>query len=166
MGFFVPDRRHGFTLVEVLFVVSIVVLLSSVVIGNVMEGKKESHDTQRVSDLEQIQAGLRIYRDVNSSSYPVYDSGELVGDVDGVDATFSAYVTGTIRDPLSRDGYQYYYDSDYVCNTGESHVVLLALTMERSSSANYEDVCNGAPTDLGNGVTPSEDSYIVLLKKN
>lgn len=164
MGFFVSHRPRGFTLVEVLFVAAIVAILSSVVVMNISESRERSRDVQRKSDIENLQLALRLYKDAESG-YPTFAEGAVVGDGEAFDAALAEYLTGTIRDPLGRGEYQYYYDSDYTCNTGESHVVLVAQTMERSVSANYSSTCNDSEAVV-TGVTPDENSYIVLLKKN
>lgn len=51
----------AFTLVELLVVVSIIALLSALVIPKFIELEKESHDTQRKSDIKQLQSALQQY---------------------------------------------------------------------------------------------------------
>lgn len=160
---FFSSRERGFTLAEVLVVLSILALLMAVVLGNLAEGRKKAHDTQRVSDLAQLQLALRLNKDADGS-YPAYDSGDLIGDGIGIDADFSSNVSGIIKDPLDIDPHRYYYDSDYDACGGANKKILIAQTMERSSSANYASVCGGSYDDLGNGVTPTADSYVVILK--
>mgnify|MGYP003393650755 CR=1 FL=1 len=161
MRFFL-HRKRGFTLYEVVFVVAIIGLLFSVVIGNIQEGRKKARDAQRISDLAQIQLSLRMYRDSNSSGNPIYASGDLVGDAVGFDADIASFVAGTIRDPLNQNEFRYYYDSEYTCDDGD-HVVLVALTLEQERSKNWEALCGGSE-EIITGVTPSANSYVVILR--
>ncbi len=161
MRFFL-HRKRGFTLYEIVFVVAIIGLLSSVVIGNVQEGRKKARDAQRLSDLAQIQLSLRMYRDINSSGNPVYASGDLIGDGAGFDADIASFIAGTIRDPLNQNEFRYYYNSDYTCDDGQ-HVVLVAGAVERENNANWESVCGGTD-DIVAGVTPTDNSYVVILR--
>lgn len=161
---FLFSRKRGFSLAEITIAVAIVALISSVVIANLQESRKKSRDVQRVSDMQQIQLGLRAYRDAESASdYPAYASGDLIGDGAGIDTVFLAYVTGTIKDPLNSGSNRYYYDSAYTCN-GTSRVILVAQTMERTGAGNYASVCGATTSSLGNGVTPTTNSYVVILK--
>lgn len=168
MGFFVSQRPRGFTLVEVLFVAAIVAILSSVVVMNISESRERSRDVQRKSDIENLQLALRLYKDAEgaypgATSTSPYDDGVLVGDGGAFDTALADYLTGTIRDPLGRDEYQYYYDSEYDC--GGSKKVLIALTMERENAGNHGSVCGSSSgKNLGNGVVPTGDSYVVILR--
>jgi len=62
-----PPR--GFTLVEILVVISIISLLSSVVFASVNSARAKARDAKRASDLRQIATALEFYYDTNGS-YP------------------------------------------------------------------------------------------------
>ena len=160
MGFFNTSKK-GFTLVELLVALSILAIIMAVVLANMSDAKKKARDTQRMSDMQQLAIAFRVYKDFNSA-YPVYDNGEVIGDASGVDPLLTPYIAGTIKDPLNSGSNMYYYDSSYSCN-GVNRAVILARTMERTNAGNYASVCGGA-TPLGNGVTPTTDSYIVILQ--
>ncbi len=65
MGLFVSHQKRGFTLVEIVVALGIVAILATVVIGSVQEGRKKARDSQRLSDLQQLQVALRLYKDAN-----------------------------------------------------------------------------------------------------
>lgn len=164
MGFFKSSRTSGFTLAELLVVLSILALLLAVVIAKLGEGRKKAHDTERTTEIAQVQLGLRLYKDAHGG-YPSYDNGEQIGGGGSFDTDIAPYVAGTVADPRSGvTGYEYYYDSDYDSCGGTDRRILIALTMERSAAANYATVCGGSSENLGNGVTPTEDSYVIILR--
>lgn len=54
-------KGAGFTLIEMLIVVAIIGLLSSVVLVGLGDVRKDARDTRRVSDVRQMQNQLEIY---------------------------------------------------------------------------------------------------------
>ncbi len=68
----------GFTLIEMLVVVMIIGLLSSVVLVGLGDIRKGVRDTRRVADLRHIQIGLESYH-ARMGSYPVNAYGEIEG---------------------------------------------------------------------------------------
>jgi prepilin-type N-terminal cleavage/methylation domain-containing protein len=63
------DNRKGFTLIEMLVVVAIIGLLSSVVVVGVGTARKQARDARRISDIRQIQNLLENYYGTNNK-YP------------------------------------------------------------------------------------------------
>lgn len=61
--------RKGFTLVELLVVVAILGILTSIVIASTVTSRAKANDTRRIADMKEIQLGLALYYDVNKS-YP------------------------------------------------------------------------------------------------
>lgn len=157
-------QKRGFTLIEIVVVITVIGILGAIVLANMQGGKAKGRDTQRVSDIEQVRLALRLLRDANSSDYPTYNDGIEIGTGSAFDSRIQRYVTGTIKDPLDgQSGYRYYYDSSYTCN-GTVRTVLIALTME--GGGNYASVCGAQAQRIG-GVgtpTPGANSYIVILK--
>ena len=150
---------------------AILAILASVVLFAVQELNKKARDAQRLNDLEQLELALRLYADVHADAaddvdtvLPDVDAGELIGDRIGTfDTSVAPYLGDAAQDPLdNRDAYGYYYDSNYNCN-GTTTVLLIALAMEKSDNANWS-TCAGTDPII-TGVTPSTDSYVVIIRK-
>ncbi len=71
--------NFGFTLTELLVVVAIIGILSSVVLTSLSGTRERAKDGRRISDIKQIQLALELYYDINSS----YPSGIYSGQLDG-----------------------------------------------------------------------------------
>ena len=56
-------QKKGFTLVELLVVISIIGFLSSVVLASLNEARKKARDAVRLSDMHQIKLALQMYYD-------------------------------------------------------------------------------------------------------
>ncbi len=57
------NNKNAFTLVELMVVIAIISLLSGIIITNLSGSKAKSRDTQRISDIAQIQLALGLYYD-------------------------------------------------------------------------------------------------------
>lgn len=164
MRFYTP-RTKGFTVIELSVAVAIIAVLASVAMFSYQDAKKKARDTQRLNDIKQLQLSLRMYRDANSSGYPASTvGGELVTSVAGVGQLLVPYLTSVVTDPMNGNaGYGYYYNSSYNC-TQANQVVLVVKTMEGANAGNFATVCGGIYNDVAPGVTPTANSYIVVLK--
>jgi len=72
-----PDT--GFTLVELLVVIALIGILSTLLLANFNAARQRSRDAQRKSDLRNLQTALRLYYNDNVG-YPTSNGGyEIVG---------------------------------------------------------------------------------------
>ncbi|MEK7193911.1 MAG: type II secretion system protein [Patescibacteria group bacterium] len=96
--------KKGFTLVEVLIVVAIIGLLSSVILVGLGGFRSRGRDARRIADLREVQSALEIYYTKNQQ-YPVAASwGELSQTL----TTAEIGVVQVPRDPLPRERTYYY----------------------------------------------------------
>ncbi len=63
--------KKGFTLIELLVVVAIIGILASVVIGALSNARGKARDSQRLSDIHQLQNALELYANDHGGNYPV-----------------------------------------------------------------------------------------------
>lgn len=56
-------NNKGFTLIELLVVIGIISVLSAIVVPNFMGARERARDTQRKSDVRQIQKALELFKD-------------------------------------------------------------------------------------------------------
>lgn len=61
--------EHGFTLVELLIVITIIGILAAILLANFVGVRQRARDAQRKSDLRQVQSALELYRSDNGT-YP------------------------------------------------------------------------------------------------
>ncbi len=121
-------RRSGFTIIEMLIVVTILAMLAGVLIPVLQEGQATARDSRRMADLRTIQSALAdFYRD--SGLYPD-TGGEWWGDATDVGTygyAANGYIPGLVPDfltalprdpdpsfPNATDGYMFRSDgTDY-----------------------------------------------------
>lgn len=143
--------RRGFTLVEILIVVSIIGLLASIVLVGLGSFRARGRDARRVADLREIQNALELYYGKNIS-YPSGAWGGLKQML--VDAEIG--VT-TISDDPSGGSNHYQYGSN-----GQGYV--LGAHLEDKNNQALKDDVDGSGADTF-GVecgTPAGDEYYCL----
>lgn len=99
----------GFTIIELLIVITIISLLATLVIVSVSSAQKRSRDVKRQADMTQIQKALAVYHTINGA-YPgpvgAYNEGTGEGcngwDTSAIDRDNSGI---PILDPLFEEGY-------------------------------------------------------------
>jgi prepilin-type N-terminal cleavage/methylation domain-containing protein len=173
---FFSEKKQGFTLMEVLVAVSIVVVLATVVMVNIQQAKMKSRDAQRKSDLQQIQLALRLYKDANGA-YPATGCGSAgwasPGAVTSVDGNITCpvyipnlvplYISKLPLDPLNENDLDkgFFYKSngtDYklvVYNSVEKETMSPGKVLARCPSSCSESWCSDAPATHTYGVYSS-----------
>jgi len=133
--------HKGFTLVEMLVVVSIIAILSSVFLVGLSGFRKSAYDARRLSDLQKVQTYLEMYFNKHQS-YPTN-----ISDWAALENALSDSDTGVGINSLPKDpsgNMPYYYGVD---STGQSY--LLGAKVSSGASAYQSSVKDGT------GYTPS-----------
>ncbi|EKD56544.1 MAG: type II secretory pathway, component OutG [uncultured bacterium] len=119
-------KNKGFSLTEIMVVVLIIGILTSIVTVNLSSAKVKGRDSKRQSDMEAMAAALEIYYAQNKA-YPIAKSWNALKDVtDTSGKTFyPTYISSWPADPKTATGtfpkaYIYYYASN---DTGSMFVV-------------------------------------------
>ncbi|MEK7073911.1 MAG: prepilin-type N-terminal cleavage/methylation domain-containing protein [Patescibacteria group bacterium] len=106
-------KNSGFSLVELLITVSIIAILIAIGVASYATINRQSRDTKRKSDIEQIRSALEMYR-ADNGSYPSAGSGSWVAASSATDALIgltpslvSTYLSVVPRDPKSTQTYMY-----------------------------------------------------------
>ena len=136
-------KRSGFTLIEILIVTTIISLLGTVGFTSFSTANKNSRDLKRKADIETIKTGLTVYHQINGD-YPVSIPTNGTSFVSGG----KTYIDNTPQDPLSSNGYTYYYqttnDSFVVCALLENYSGVYAIEGTKCKSDNT--ACNYCAT--------------------
>lgn len=122
----INKRNKGFTLIEILIVVSIIGLLTSATLLGLGTFRQTGRDARRMSDLRQIQNALELFY-AKSSSYP-----ESLSELTAAGIGISALP----KDPNTGNDYEY---SKTNCPAGISYAL----------KATFDDANNRALTDSG-----------------
>ena len=102
-------KSSGFTLVELLVVISIIAVLSAVLMVNFVGMRERSRDSQKIQDLNAIKSALRMYYNDNQF-YPL-DKGVITG------SGFTGY--------MSNLG-----DTSFIYNRGSSDSFIITIGLE------------------------------------
>jgi type II secretion system protein G len=135
-----PSTERGFTLVELLVVVAIIGLLSSVVLASVNSMRMKSRDAQRISEIKEVQKALEFYYD-DHGHYPPGPSHAVCSATARLQVLVDeGYLVSVPRDPLGGASEPYCYNyiaqptsftsgwfCNGVCRTNAQYVISFTL---------------------------------------
>lgn len=107
--------QAGFTLIELVVVISILAILAGALIPRVTNRMAASRDARRLADVQQVKAAVEQYF-IDKNVYPAaktnaaYAGYDVSQDGDFIpDLVSEGYLTEAPRDPLNDETYQYRY---------------------------------------------------------
>lgn len=93
-------KQKGFTLVELLVVISIIGVLATLVLLQLGTARARARDTKRIADVNQVRTAIEQYFEDNGGRYPTLIDATTVG----------RYLARVPVDPLTGNGYGYAYN--------------------------------------------------------
>ena len=136
-------NRSGFTLIELLIVISIIGILSTVVLASLGSARERARDSNRVTDIRQIQLALELYFEQN---------GEYPTDI--ATLATSNFIQAEPLDPLSGSSYFYAYNPS--SNPVDYHVAAL-LENENVTGLTRDADLDSAALSFTNGFDGASD---------
>lgn len=124
-------KSLGFSLIELLVVISIIAIISAFTLPNFMGARDRARDSARIADMEGIKSALRLYYN-DHQSYPLaLDTG----------------MTGYMPSILNLGYTNFEYTST---NNGDGFVINLALeSSQGDDDTNSQIKCGVGPTAQG-----------------
>jgi len=145
----IVNLGKGFTLVELLIVISIIGVLTTLLMANFIGVRQRARDAQRKSDLRQIQSALELYRS-DQGIYP-----QLVpncsNSIKSPDCSTSTYMQTVPKDSM---GSSYYNGGKYYFLSNGSTYTLGACLENPSDS-------QGTSTNPGGSGCPTNFYYVL-----
>lgn len=152
----------GFTLIELLIVIAIIGILTTLLTANFVGVRQRARDTQRKSDIRQIQSALELFRSDNAR-YPVrtstyrVNSGTTCMTSEAFTYNSVTYMSKVPCDPSGTTGYNtgnYYYVTDA---SGATYTLATCL-----ENANDKDANSTSTAPSPSGGTCSSGKYYVV----
>jgi len=158
-------RESGFTLIELLVVISIIGILATLISANFIGIRQRARDTQRKSDVRQVQSALELYKS-DVGSYPTTASNySLTGSSSCSSSSPASFTYNSVKymakvpcDPLSANSSPY-NSSNYYYYSAAGTAYTLATCLENS---NDSDVDTTATPPSPSGGTCTSGKYYVL----
>lgn len=168
--------KRGLTLVEVIVVIGIIGLLTSIIYVAVSEARANARDKQRMTEIKQLELLMKQYFEVYGEYPPEWgandtgpDSDDYSGPGDGTnggnfglicancpakDRPINQLIESSLgkkfEDPRHNyvaNGNYYYYDGNHLC-AGRRNQAILIAAMETDAFVNIDEI--GAYCDDGN----------------
>lgn len=135
------NKNLGFTLIEMLVVISIIGILATLAFSSYSGAQKQTRDTQRKSDLNQYRNALENYAAANNGLYPLMTTPNTVDNICGTGkALDSKFIASCPDDPLSSEDEHYYYGS----SSDQTRYVLYA----NIETGGYWYICSSGKTGV------------------
>lgn len=171
--------KNGFTLIEVLVVITIIGILMSILVLNFEESRKRARDNVRKSDLKSVQLALEVYKAQNGKypdpgcSVPPYGSGGGWAGPGPISAGWGTsctiYISGLAPDyipALPTDPNQENDDNKgylYTANADRSaYKLLVHFTVESDLVNSYADEFSRWPKDCGGGPLQNQNAVYAV----
>ncbi|MCK5027795.1 MAG: prepilin-type N-terminal cleavage/methylation domain-containing protein [Candidatus Pacebacteria bacterium] len=149
----VSQNKTGFSLVELMFVVAIISLLTSVVLVSLSSARVKSRDAARRSDLYNIEKALGLYYD-KYNTYKVAGTGDAGSGSGWLSYEGGTYVKAVTRglqeegfltmvladDPIQSPGYMI-----FLCANDKEYAISATLENSTSDDISFiQTTCNGS----------------------
>lgn len=142
-------NRDGFTLVEILVVMTIGVALLSVVVVSLAQSRVKARDSVRVADIRRIQLALEHYYDA-CGQYPNVISNVSYSTGCSGSTNFGSFIGQLLVDPTNSGSYTYRYYAEASAGTPTKCLAYhIAARLEGTNTSLSED------TDLDNSANVS-----------
>ena len=138
-------QMKGFTLIEMLVVISIIGILASLLLVSFTTSQRQARDTQRKSDLKQYSAALEAFANSTGGLYPSYTTTQSLTQSSNSVCT-AIGLSGCPYDPISDSSHIYKFVSN---GTGSgSNATTYVLWSHLEASQNYWVVCSSGKSGL------------------
>lgn len=136
-------KKFGFTFLELVIVIAIMGILTTISASSYSSIVKKSRDSKRKADIEEIRSSLELYRS-NNGYYPL-TVDELLGP--------TVYMQRRPHDPLASQGYSYQYtplpSSPTQCNNN----LVPCVDYRMGAKLETDNTCTSAPSSTCSGST-------------
>ena len=95
-----PNKKHGFTLIELVIVVAILGILASIAIPRFLDAQATARGSKIVADMRTLESAFSLYLMDNSVSLGEHDAAILVTGTKKYMAAIPAVPAGTIAGPV------------------------------------------------------------------
>jgi len=163
---FIRKSCQGFTLIEMLVVISLIGILAALALVSFSSSQKQARDVVRKSDLKQYQTALETYANMASGFYPARTGANVSASVylcTDLNVKFEPDIS-CLEDPKYEVGVsgspRYYYRSNGTGGTASATIYVLWAKLENKADTYWVVCSNGKNGESAS--TPDSGSCPIL----
>lgn len=146
----------GFSLIEILVVIAIIAILSSIVLASLSSARARGRDGRRVSDVKQLQLALALYYDANRVFPPALD------DPGNHYLTGAGFIPAIPKDPQTGNNYQYAALAGASSDPNYCLSYHLGATLEQNSTTPGTPLSNDVDAMAGGAYGTTNDGTLCI----
>ncbi len=144
------NKNTGFTLIELMVVITIIGLLASTVLASLTTARAKARDAARVQVVKELQKALELYRNANGGNYPCSSSASTLPPCQSGGSLVNA--NGTTRNSFF----------DAMIDPYMKLVNETVITPATTGSIKYRV---GSATGSATGTPNRDNSYLIVLTR-
>lgn len=147
--------KKGFTLIEMLVVISLIGILAALAMVSFSSVQKQARDASRKSDIKQYQTAIESYASKNSGNYPIYANAITLTGAHTFCGSTQLNIGNCMADPKTGT-----LDYKYVSTDGVSYVIW--ATLENKTPVVYWVSCSNGK-NAERTIAPPNNSSVCPL---
>ena len=148
-----PNSRAGFTLLELMVVITIVGLLATVILASLSNSRGAARDATRVQSVKELQKALELYRNANAGNYPCATANpgcSATGAAAGV--TINTATPSEVNNAITT----------FFSPSTETNMIASAPI---GMAANTASIVYRVGSTAGNNDSPDRSAYTILVRR-
>jgi prepilin-type N-terminal cleavage/methylation domain-containing protein len=155
MKYYTIKAKAGFTLLELMVVITIIGLLATVILAALADSRAKARDATRLTAVKELQKALELYRNANAGNYPCATAMPGCAGNAAAGVAINASTTNLVTTAIV----------SYFQPQPESLLASIAVAGSPSLTSSPASILYRVGSTAGNETSPNRGAYTILLRR-